>query len=231
MQTSKILKIGHRGAMGHSTENTIASIQKALEMGCDMIEIDIHKIKSGELMVFHDHTLDRLTDEKGLIEDYNFEDLRKIKIHGKHLIPTLQEVIETINRKAILNIELKGTNTAIDSYTIALKYITEGWQASDFIFSSFHWDELEILSQLKSPIPLAVLTAEKPILKATTFAKKIDAVALNPYYKLLTKDNVKVIKEMGLKIYPWTVNNPSDIQFVNELKVDGIITNFPERIY
>jgi len=59
---NKPLVIGHRGAMGHETENTIASIKKAMELGVDMIEIDVFNVKSGETVVFHDETLDRLTN-------------------------------------------------------------------------------------------------------------------------------------------------------------------------
>lgn len=230
MQTTKILRIGHRGAMGHITENTISSIKKALELNCDMIEIDVYRIKSGELMVFHDHTLDRLTDKKGNIEDYSFKELRDIKINNNHLIPTLQEVIQTIQRKAILNIELKGSNTAIGSYKIIEKYIEKGWTKEDFVISSFRWDELEIISQQKTSIPIAVLIGQEPINSILPFALKLNAAAINPYYKLLTIDNVIAIKDLGLKIYPWTVNNTSDIQLLKELKVDGIITNFPEKV-
>ena len=230
MQPIKVLRIGHRGAMGHVCENTIASIKKAIEMNCDMIEIDIHRIKSGELMVFHDHTLNRLTNQEGNIEDYSFNELRKLKVDNKHQIPTLREIIETIQRKAILNIELKGANTALDSYHIIDEYIDKGWSAEDFIISSFRWDELEIISKQEKSIPLAVLTTQDPISEALTFALMINAVAINPYYKLLTEDNIKSIKDLGLKIYPWTANNTSDIESLKSLKVDGIITNFPELI-
>lgn len=230
MQTTKILRIGHRGAMGHVTENTISSIKKALELNCDMIEIDVYKIRTGELMVFHDHRLDRLTGENGNIEDFSFKELRDIKVNNIHQIPTLEEVIETIQRRCILNIELKGTNTALTSYKIIEKYIKKGWTTEDFIVSSFHWDELEIISKQKISIPIAVLIAKEPINDILPFALNLNAVALNPYYKLLTIDNVKAIKDLGLKIYPWTVNNPSDIRFLKALKVDGIITNFPEKI-
>lgn len=71
------LVIGHRGAMGHVAENTIASIEKALELDVDMIEIDVFKIQSGEIVVFHDDKLDRLTDATGSIEMYDYKSLQK----------------------------------------------------------------------------------------------------------------------------------------------------------
>lgn len=230
MKTHSILRIGHRGAMGHLAENTLASIQKALELKCDMIEIDIHKIKSGELMVFHDTTLERLTNGKGAIEDTTFEELRKLKIEGQYTIPTLEEVIETIHQKAIINIELKGAHTAIACHNIVHSYLAKGWQTEDFIISSFRWDELEVISQQENPLPIAVLTAETPTKEVIDFALKIKAIAINPHYQSISLKSTKAIKKAGLKIYPWTVNSPSDIQRLKELKVDGIITNFPERV-
>ena len=112
--------------MGHATENTLESIKKGIELKADMLEIDVFKIKTGELVVFHDDTMDRITNAKGKIEEYNFNDLRKILVDGKHQIPTLEEVIETIDRKAILNIELKGTNTATDTYRIIEEFKKKG---------------------------------------------------------------------------------------------------------
>lgn len=230
MKTSKILRIGHRGAMGHVTENTIASVQKAVDMECDMIEIDVYKIKSGELMVFHDHTLNRLTNEKGNIEDYTFNELRKIKVNETYQIPTLQEIIETIDRKAVLNIELKGTNTTIESYNIIQQYFAKGWRTEHFVISSFHWNELEIMSQQENPVSIAVLTAKNLTEEAIPFALKINAVAINPYYKLIGTESIKAIRNTNLKVYPWTVNKSSDIERLKKLKVDGIITDFPELI-
>ena len=82
------LVIGHRGAKGHIVENTLESIEKALELGVDGIEIDIFKCKSVELVVFHDKTLNRLTDAEGLIESLDIDSIRKINILNKYKIPT-----------------------------------------------------------------------------------------------------------------------------------------------
>src|SRR6056297_2311342 len=88
MGEKKPLVIGHRGAMGHETENTLASVQKAMDMGVDMIEIDVFQIKSGEIVVFHDNTVDRLTNGKGGIEGYTLSELKNLKLEGGHSIPT-----------------------------------------------------------------------------------------------------------------------------------------------
>ena len=94
---NKILKIGHRGAKGHVVENTLASIQKALDFGVHGIEIDVHLCKSGELVVFHDFTLDRITNGSGEISAFTLSELKQFKIEDKFEIPTLEEVLNIIN--------------------------------------------------------------------------------------------------------------------------------------
>ncbi|MDO6601168.1 glycerophosphoryl diester phosphodiesterase [Arenibacter palladensis] len=227
---NKPLVIGHRGAMGHETENTLASIQKAMDLGVDMIEIDVFKIKSGETVVFHDEEVERLTDSVGKIEDYNFEDLQKLTLIGDHKIPTLQEVLNLIDKKVQLNIELKGANTADRVNFIMNYYIKEkGWSMDKFIISSFRWDELKTMRTLNADVPIAILVYGDP-LNALEIGNELDAVAINPYFEDLTLENVNEIKKAGFKIYPWTVNEPEEIEAVERLGVDGIITNYPERI-
>ncbi|HRE77494.1 MAG TPA: glycerophosphodiester phosphodiesterase family protein [Flavobacterium sp.] len=226
----KPLNIGHRGAMGHETENTIASVKKALELNVDMIEIDVFLIKSGELVVFHDEILDSLTDTSGKIEEFTWEELQKVVVKGNHQIPTLDVVIETTDRLVALNIELKGKNTAEPTFQLLQKYFQRGWKKDDFVISSFLWDELEAFRKLDKQIPIAILTEENP-LDAIAIGKKLKAVAINPWWKTLTKENVHQIHNEGFLIYTYTVNEPTDIKFVTELGVDGIFCNFPERLH
>lgn len=226
----KPLVIGHRGAMGHETENTLASIQKAMDLGVDMIEIDVFKIKSGEIVVFHDETVDRLANSGGNIEDYNIYDLRQLTLDGGHKIPMLQDVLKLMDNKAALNIELKGANTADRVNFIMDYYIKEkGWSPENFIISSFNWDELKEMRKINKDVAIAVLTEENPE-DAISIAQELNAQAINPDYQTLTVENSSVIKDAGFKIYTWTVNEPQDIANMKELGVDGIITNFPERV-
>ncbi|PKA98840.1 glycerophosphoryl diester phosphodiesterase [Flavobacteriaceae bacterium MAR_2009_75] len=229
MEGQKPITIGHRGAMGHETENTLASIQSAIDFDVDMIEIDVFKIKTGEIVVFHDDEVNRLTDGKGAIESYTFSELRKLKVEGGHTIPTLEEVLDVMDAKVALNIELKGANTAVDVNTIVKKYIANHeWQLSDFIISSFNWDELRTMRKENSEMPIAVLTGQDP-LEAIPVAQELKAEAINPNFKNLTAANNLAIKNAGFKIYPWTVNEPDDILRMKRFGVSGIITNYPER--
>lgn len=227
---SKPLVIGHRGAMGHETENTIASIEKALELGVDMIEIDVFNVSSGETVVFHDETLDRLTNAVGEIEEWSYFDLQKVIVNGGHKIPLLQDVLKTINHKVRLNIELKGGG-GTDRVNFIINYYIEkkGWTLNDFLISSFKWDELREMRRINPNIPIAILTEENPT-DAIAIAKELKAEAINPDFEMLNAKNSLEIQKAGFKIYTWTVNAPEDITAMKNFGVEGIITNYPERI-
>lgn len=230
MIDKKPLIIGHRGAMGHETENTLASVQKALDLGVDMIEIDVFKIESGEVVVFHDDTVDRLTNGGGAIEGYNISDLKKLTLDGNHKIPMLQDVLKLIDHKVPLNIELKGGDTADRVHFIMAYYIKErGWSHDDFLISSFNWEELKKMRELDETIAIAVLTEEDPK-DAISMARNLKAIAINPNIGKATMENVKLVHDAGFKVYTWTVNEEEDIMKARNIGVDGIFTNYPDRI-
>lgn len=229
---NKVMIIGHRGAMGHVAENTIPSIKKAMELGVDGIEIDVFKCKTGELVVFHDEKLDRLTNASGLIESLELDSIKKITVLDQYRIPTLEDVLILIDGQVKLNIELKGQGTASPTNDIINQYINkEGWTNDKFIISSFKWDELEKIRSLNSLIPIAVLvnTRVNPI-EALPFARKVKAIAINPNFKDLNQENIKEIQSNGFKVFPYTINELDDIERMIKLGVDAIITDYPERV-
>ncbi|MFV0484161.1 MAG: glycerophosphodiester phosphodiesterase [Bacteroidales bacterium] len=222
--------IGHRGAAGHTMENSLPSIQKAIDLGADAVEIDVFKISDGTIVVFHDNTLDRLTEHTGSIENLNKSDLDTVLLKGGIKIPTLEEVLDLIDKKIMLNIELKGANTASSVNIIIKKYISEkGWTNSDFIISSFKWDELEEMRSLNPDIPIGILTSDD-IDGALIEAEKVNAKTIHPNFKKLNEVNIKSMHSKGCLIYAWTVNEISDIAELTGLGIDGIITDYPDRV-
>lgn len=221
---NKILKIGHRGAKGYKPENTVASFLKAIDLGCDGIELDVHLSLDGEIIVIHDQTIDRTTTGKGFVNQMTLVELQKF------YIPTLDEVLEISNHKLLINIELKSYETAEKVIDIVENQISKkGYSHDNFLVSSFDWQALQQLRFLNEKIQIGVLT-EDNLETAFAFAKFIKATTLNPYFKLLNEENVAKIQEKGIKIFVWTVNEIEDIQKMKNLKVDGIISDFPDRI-
>ena len=149
---------------------------------------------------------------------------------SNHSIPTLEQVINTIGKDVFLNIELKGSNTAKGSLEMVHKYVKDNKiNLSYILFSSFNWNELRELRKLDNNVKIALVTGEDPLL-AIEPALNLNAVAINPDYKNLNKENVQKIFNSGLKIYTWTVNNNKDIIKVKKLNVNVIMTDFPEKI-
>ena len=96
--------IGHRGAMGYIAENTLPSIEKAIDLGANGVEIDVFRCASGELVVFHDKTLEKLTNATGYIEELDIDSIQKIEVLEGYTIPTLNEVLDLIKGRIFVNI-------------------------------------------------------------------------------------------------------------------------------
>ena len=225
-----IQKIGHRGARGLLAENTLESIEVALNFGVDAIEIDVHCCKSGEIVVFHDFTLDRTTNGSGEITEYDLTDLKELLIEGKYKIPLLTEVLDFIQGKCGINIELKGTNTAKRTCDIIKDYIeNKGWAYPDFILSSFQKCELFEVFKIDKKIPIGILS-KASVTEAIELGKKLRAAAIHPSIGITTRDNVKLSHEAGFKVNVWTVNDLKSIERMKDFGVDGIISDFPDLL-
>ena len=217
-------KIGHRGAKGYVAENTLASFQKAIELGVDGIELDVHLSSDGNVMVIHDETIDRTTSQKGFVNHFTSKKLEQLGI------PTLEAVFDLVNQKCFINIELKTYETADKVAELIEHYVTEkGWNYEQVIVSSFDWNALQQVHFQNDKILIGVLT-HTDLNLALAFAKFIKAYSVHPYYHLLNTENVAQMQSENFKVYPWTINEPEDIIFVKSLQVDGIITDFPDRL-
>jgi len=224
------LKIGHRGAMGYEPENTIASFRRALELKVDAVELDVYCCKTGELVVIHDDKVGRTTDGKGYVVEKTFAELRSLDAGKGEKIPTLEEVLDSVDKKAVVNIELKGPNTAKPVSGVIGKYIREkGWLADLFWVSSFNHYELRIFKELFTEIKIGALITGIP-LDCAEFGKKLTVQSVNLCIKFITKDFVDDAHQKGMKVFVWTVNDPDDIKKMRALEVDGIFSNFPDRL-
>ncbi len=215
-----MLKIGHRGAKGHLAENTLASFQKAIDLGVDMIELDIQLSLDKVPMVIHDITVDRTTSSTGLVTDFSAKELQQLGI------PTLASVFELVNNRCDINVEIKAFSATQSVLDLIIK---NTFDKNKILISSFDWNALQEVRFHNENIRIGVLT-ETDLDLALAFAKFIKAYSIHPYYHLLTAENVQKIKDKQFKVFAWTINEPEDITFVQSLNVDGIITDFPERL-
>ena len=225
-----LLKIGHRGAKGHEPENTLASFAKALELGVNGIELDVHACATGELIVIHDFTVDRVTNGTGEVHKMTLAELKALTIEPSQQIPTLHEVYNLINKKCLINIEMKGRHTALPVSDFINDYVqNKGYSYANFLVSSFQREELQVMSGVNPNVHLGVLT-QASVTQAWEWATEFKAKAIHPHFTLLTESNVQKAQQAGLKVYTWTMNEPEDIARIKTYNVDGIISDFPERL-
>jgi glycerophosphoryl diester phosphodiesterase len=226
----KMLKIGHRGAKGHAPENTLISFRKAIELDVDGIELDVHLTSDLQLICIHDDTLNRTTSGTGLINSFTLSELKALRIDNLHEIPTLEEVLDLIDKKIFINIELKGKNTAKPVVDVIESYLNRGnWNYNHFLVSSFDWNALQEVRSLNPNIAVGVLT-QTDLGLAIGFADFIQAKSIHPYFHLLTKENTALMQQKRFQVFPWTVNELEDIQKIKSFHVDGIISDFPDRL-
>ena len=224
---SSLLCIGHRGASGSEPENTLRSVRRAIEIGVDGIEIDV-QLADGELLVIHDSTVDRTTNGTGAVARKSFAALRALDAGAGEQIPTLREVLEAVDRRCLINIELKGRHTAAAVRRLIEEFIARrGWRYEDFLVSSFHRSELALLANKR--IPLGLLMTRPPPLYYL-FARRLRAWSVHVALRHVRGRFVDDAHARGFKVLVYTVNSAADIARMARLGADGIFSDFPERV-
>lgn len=223
---SKILVIGHKGASKIKPENTLIAFQKAIELQADYMEFDIQASKDGEIIVFHDYDILRITGLEGSIEEMTLEELKQLDVGNGERIPTLQEVIELAMGKIGLQIEIKCEN--IGKKVVELLRNAELIESS--IISSFIHNELLRIQKLEPKLNLGALISErvsdpKDLKKATKRVIKKKFYAVHPHFGGVNQMVVNYAHSNDLKVNVWTVNERNDIERLIALGVDGIITD------
>lgn len=222
--------IGHRGAKGHAFENSLASMKCALELGVDMIELDVFRCRSGQLVVFHDELLDDLTDGCGSVESMTWSELSLLRLRNGERIPTLHDVMRFIDGRVELNIELKGRQTALLLADMLQTFVaTTHWKWDQLLVSSFHWEELWTLRQVLPELKIGLLTDANP-LDALPVAKQIEAFSIHPWHEAVTKNVVTTLHKERVAVVVYTVDRPEDIVRIVACGVDGIISDYPDRV-
>lgn len=224
-----MLIIAHRGASGTQPENTLASFQKAITLGAEMIELDVHLCKTGELVVIHDYTVNRTTSGYGFVSNKTFSELKSLDTGNGEKIPTLNEVFELASGKAKINIELKGKNVATETATLIMSVIQEKkWKDEDFVISSFHHRQLKEFHALMPYVPIGILYEKYPA-GYQKLAHELNASSINLSINHVNETLVEEIHQNGWEVWIYTINNLEEFEKMKVMGVDAIFTNFPER--
>ena len=229
MTPRKLFCFGHRGACGHEPENTVRSVLRAVELGADGVEMDVY-FADGQLVVIHDDTLERTTNGHGRVMEKTFAYLRSLDAGLGERIPTLVEIFDAVNRRAVVNVELKGPHTAAPVTALIAEYVNQrGWSYDDFLVSSFDHAQLHEVKQLLPEIRLGALIERTPRGLAQ-FAEALGAWSLHAGKRCVTPKLVADVRRRGLKLFAFTINRPEEISRMQMLGVDGVFSDFPERV-
>lgn len=225
-----VVRIGHRGAAGYAPENTPASFARALELGVDMIEFDIRRCATGEVVVVHDEDLSRFGGSAVPVDELSLDELRQIDLGGGQRVPTLREVLDLTGRKACLNIELKDSESLQPLQDILDEYrSSRGWQADDFLVSSFNHFDLWKIKESHPDIPVAPLVAAVPP-EFAAFAREMRAYSVHVEFHALDRAFIEDAHVRELKVFAFTADDREDIARLKEMGVDGIFSNCPDLI-
>jgi len=232
-QRDAFIITAHRGASGWAPENTLAAFSKAIEMGSDYSELDVRLSKDGVVVLSHDDSLRRTTKEPGAVRDYTLAELKRFdagswfgaEFAGEQ-IPTLQEVMRLVKGKMKLNIEVKITRAEPEVAQKVIEVIRAEQFDKECMITSFDQATIEKVAELAPDIPIGFIFTEKTTVDV--FAGKWPILSVR--YSAVDADFIAKARQAGKKIHVWTVNDEKMMRELIDLKVDGIITNYPDRL-
>lgn len=232
-----MLAIAHRGASGITPENTRVAFVKALDLGADMIEFDVQLTRDELPIIFHDETLERTTNGSGRVGETDFATISRLDAgswfgasFADHEVPTLEEVLGLLSGRVMLNIELKPDTRVEQLVRRVVTAVARFELFQSVIFSSFHVGSLRSLRRLVPDARIGVLCQRGELPSALGIADELGAVALHPAAAMVDTDLVREAHARKLSVYPWTVNEPGEIALLRALGIDGIFTDYPDRV-
>lgn len=220
--------IAHRGASGEYPENTLLAFEHALQQGADAIELDVFAVQN-ELVVIHDAKLERTTNGKGTIYQHTLAELAALDAGEGQAIPRLWQVLQLVQNRCWLNIELKGANTLAPLLKLLDRAQRElAFDVTTLLVSSFNHQLLAALKAARPAIRIGALTACLPLHYAA-FAAELRAEAVHCDADFIDEAMVQDAKARGLKVYVYTVDAREELLHLQQLGIDGVFSNFPAR--
>jgi glycerophosphoryl diester phosphodiesterase len=226
------LVIAHRGASGYRPENTLPAMEYAIALGADMIETDLHVTRDGVVVIAHDEELERLGGQ-GRIGEASLADLRGLDAGEGAVIPTLDELLDCVDGRLPLNLELKSSAVLGDYRGLeaqALGAVRGRGLLEQVLFSAFSVPVVERLRALEPSARIGLLVTALHGEGAVERAVALGAESLNPWVGMVDRSLVESAHGAGLAVHSYTANSAEEMGKLLDLGVDGIFTNFPDRL-
>ncbi|MCZ6710456.1 MAG: glycerophosphodiester phosphodiesterase family protein [Gammaproteobacteria bacterium] len=218
-----ILIIGHRGAAGLLPENTLPSFARACELGVGAVELDVHSVED-RLVVIHDDTLGRTTNATGPVTARSVAGLQMLDAGGGAGVPLLDEVFQLLPKCIGINVELKGANTAL-----SLARFLGDHGDRDVLVSSFDHAALTAFRHVCTKVAVAPLFGRwRP--NVWQLAEGLGAWSINLSARIATPERIAQAHRLGYRVLVYTVNDLNAAAPLVESAVDGVFTDYPDRI-
>jgi len=228
-----MINYAHRGASEYAPENTLSSFYLGLMQGANGIETDVQRTKDGVLVLFHDNTLDRVSNVSGKLSEYTYEELLSFKIYGNctsgfyDKIVTLEEFLEKFASYDIkFAIELKGEGVEEDTLSMIRKYGI----LKKTTFTSFNFEYIKKIKQMEPKARVGWLMGS-PGDEEINKLLDISGEEMAPRAECITKEMMDVLRDKGLAVRAWGVFTVQLMKKMCDLNVDGMTVNFPDRLF
>lgn len=240
--TSQVLTIAHRGASAYAPENTLSALRTAIEMRCDLAEVDVQRTRDGVLVLVHDSELGRTTGRNRKVGDLTYRQLLRLDagswfspVYAGERIPTLEQALDVLDGSGTgLLLEVKHParypGIAADiSRTLRTRrgYVESAVGAGQLVVQSFDHGVMREFARIEPDIPVGLL-GHPPVHRLPllgTWARQV-----NPRHRRATAAYVAAVHAAGMYCHVWTVDSDPDIQRALSLGVDGVITNRPDAL-
>lgn len=220
-----ILRIGHRGAGGHAPENTLAAIECGIALHAHLVEFDVRATSDGQLVLLHDATLDRTTNGHGPIAQHFWSDVKQLTGGDGCPLPRLTEALCAASGRTGVMIEIKTEGIAKQ----ICRTVQEVQFTGPVIYASFFHDEILAIRRENTQVQTMALIEAMPV-NRTAFSTDAQATHVGVAFETLTPSFLKSLHDRSLQVFVYTVNEPADIQIAKAMGVDGIISDYPERL-
>ena len=221
---------GHRGNPAENPENTMRSFRSAIDVGCDLIECDVHLSADGRLVVIHDHTLERTTNGAGLVRDHSAAELRKLDAGEGEKIPLLQEVVELALGKVGLVIEIKQVPPLYPGLEEKLVNMLRQLGAlSECAVVSFNHMAIHELRKIEPSLQLGILEGARPMHPAKLL-REAGADVYSPHWGATDPQVVKEVHSAGGAVGVWPVDDDTAVQWCKYCKPDSVFSNRPREV-
>lgn len=229
--------IGHRGAAGHAPENTLASIRRAAQLGASWVEFDVKLTRDGTLVLFHDDTLERTTDGTGPLADCTLAELQALdagswfnREFAGEKIPTLDAALKTAAELGLgCNIEVKPCEGREKETARAVARALAKHAGPPLLMSSLWRSVLDVLHEQLPNIPRGFVVREIPD-DWRSVLDRTGCVSLHAGEWDLDADKVAMVHNAGAKLFAFTVNRKNRAKKLFDWGVDGVFSDFPDRI-